>query len=437
MKKLFLLAIGAGFAIALLMIATPSMAVHRGSGDLTCGGCHTMHSSQGGQYSPGMGGQTGSLVLLRQGITTRANIHLLCLQCHSQNGAQAGVAQAPHNTTAPKVHLSPAWAGGAYSGVGAGGDFGTTGTYAGGVWTLQSSGSDWSDTVVGLGRGHSLGLETVIPPGNNTSGESGTGTAIAYLTCTSCHDSHGTPTTTEGINRFRNLRAGTYMQANVQNPWSNMNTFGDVANSYVGGVAGGTGFSNGTNPNAPNTDNMWPVWRSTGTQNVYYQKAVSVTLGGTSDAGENSTNVGISAFCAQCHGAWHEGRFPANRAGAGPNYDWMRHPVNNRIVDVDSRSGSNVAITAWSHYNNNTDSKGPYTSTDATKLPTAHQTAGGGTTYYATTSDGKVFCVSCHFSHGGPYNDILKWNYTSAVSSGSQTGNAIPSNIGCQQCHNR
>ena len=49
----------------------------------------------------------------------------------------------------------------------------------------------------------------------------------------------------------------------------------------------------------------------------------------------------------------------------------------------------------------------------------------------------RVFCLSCHFAHGGPHYDALRWDYTSAVSSGSQFGNPIPSNKGCQLCHNR
>ena len=68
MKRLILttlLAFAFGIGLSLL-VATPSMAVHKGAGPLTCGACHTMHSSQGGTSNPadpsntmGMGDEAG------------------------------------------------------------------------------------------------------------------------------------------------------------------------------------------------------------------------------------------------------------------------------------------------------------------------------------------------------------------------------------------
>ena len=120
MKRLILttlLAFAFGIGLALLT-AAPSMAVHKGSGDLTCGACHTMHSSQGGTSAPSMGdgsgGATGSgsFILLRTSVTDRSQLHNFCLQCHSQNGAQkdvinnGAVAAGQPGTTPPKVHLT-------------------------------------------------------------------------------------------------------------------------------------------------------------------------------------------------------------------------------------------------------------------------------------------------------------------------------------------
>src|SRR3989338_5798881 len=53
-----------GFCLSLLY-PSPSKAVHKGAGDITCGSCHTMHSSQGGTNGPNMGGAAGSFILLR------------------------------------------------------------------------------------------------------------------------------------------------------------------------------------------------------------------------------------------------------------------------------------------------------------------------------------------------------------------------------------
>ena len=161
-----LLAFGLGLAM-ILVASTPSMAVHKGTGQgLTCGNCHTMHSSQGGTNSSAMGGTTGSFILLRGSVSSRAEIHNFCLQCHSQDGSQ-GPDQFNSGvwlTTPPKVHLSTAWDGADFSSLGAGGAFG--GTYAASTYTPPTT-----DNAVGndaLGIQHSIGRSSVTPPGNTT-----------------------------------------------------------------------------------------------------------------------------------------------------------------------------------------------------------------------------------------------------------------------------
>lgn len=63
--------------------------------------------------------------------------------------------------------------------------------------------------------------------------------------------------------------------------------------------------------------------------------------------------------------------------------------------------------------------------------------ASSGTPMSDGFSGGGVFCLTCHFAHGGPYYDALRWGYIASVSAGDQTGNVVPSNKGCQLCHNR
>ncbi|MDP2682271.1 MAG: hypothetical protein Q8P28_05615 [Deltaproteobacteria bacterium] len=441
MKRLILttlLAFAFGIGLSLLT-ATPSMAVHKGAGDLTCGACHTMHSSQGGTSTPSMGDQAGgSFILLRTSVTSRAELHNFCLQCHSETGAQAGVVNntGVWATTPPKVHLDPTnkWSGANFSDVGGGGAF--NGSYGGGVYSPDAEDlGGVSPATTALGRQHSIGASTVTPPGNSTTGSS-VGSAITALSCTTCHDPHGTAVTTDNINKYRNLKAGTSMPvAQMLNSWSNMAAFGDLATSYVGGVGGSA--TGGTAPTLAR--NVWPVWRNAGSQNSYMTavNTTVITLGGraitTQDAATN--NVGFSAFCAQCHGAWHEATYAVS-AGNVSGDDWKRHPVNNTLVATTQLSGAGVTIVDFAHYNNTGDtSRAPFTTNDATKLPAAN--AGGLARYYADNGNDKVFCLSCHFSHGSIYNDILRWNYTSAVSAGEQTGNSIASNVGCQQCHNR
>lgn len=422
MKKhllITLIALGLGLGLT-LMVSTPSMAVHKGSGDLTCGNCHTMHSSQGGTSTPSMGGDTGSFILLRNpNVTSRSTIHNLCLQCHAENGSQAGVVMNTGTaaTTPPKVYLtSIAWTESSdFTTIGAGGDFSYVGTYTG-TFNLQGG-----DITVAVGRGHSLGITTPTPPGNNA-GNSGAGTTLNSFSCTSCHDPHGTSSTTTSINRFRNLKAGAALDANAQRPINNMTSLSpmDIATSYVGGVNNG----NNTLGSAPTVaSNVWPVYRPSGSQNSYNVSSVAPTGMTLSD---NSTYVSMSAFCAQCHGAWHEGFTGSTNKSTN---DWARHPVDNRITDGSTTSGAGVTITDFAHYSNNT------INPIGSKVPAAN--GAGAAVYYADNVGDKVFCLSCHFAHGSPYYDILRWNYIAAVDLGSQQGNGVASNRGCQQCHNR
>src|SRR3972149_4113316 len=173
MRKLFLVALCA-IAVAGLVFfyAAPSMAVHKNPGNqLVCGGCHTMHNSQG---NSSLGGNTdGSLILLRGAVTTRADVHMLCLQCHASNGAQNTTefpdedAIGDGNHPAPKVFIMGAGGYGNgtdledFKDIGAGGDFSATLSSA---WA--PTGGDASNAV---GNGHSIGYALAIPPGNDTS----------------------------------------------------------------------------------------------------------------------------------------------------------------------------------------------------------------------------------------------------------------------------
>ena len=177
----------------------------------------------------------------------------------------------------------------------------------------------------------------------------------------------------------------------------------------------------------------------------------------------------MSVWCAQCHDKWHEDIEPSNRCltcdtGYSTNRAWFRHPVN-AVVPVRSGAGCagscHSSMLDRSNYNNNIITQGK-----ALPVTAAMNLSFGGygseeLVYYlpfpqeglctdgstncmdidsgntGATANHKVFCLTCHFAHAGPYFDNLRWNYTSAVSSGSQSGNGVPSNVGCQLCHNR
>lgn len=419
-----LLALAFGLGLTLIY-STESMALHKGSGGLlACGGCHTMHNSQG---SSSLGGNP-SIVLLRGNVNSRGDMQNFCLQCHASNGSQNTTAF-NGTATAPKVYISGAAGKGNaaantdpfnFQNIGAGGDFSAVGNFDGTSFTL-AAGDTGAGFSPSLGYGHSVGIASATPPGGMS------GLAISGFTCTSCHDPHGR-TSTQGngsnINVYRNLKY------NITIEGAAMSNGMDGMFSWVGGINGGN-FA-GTNPTL--STHIWPIYNGS-TQNVYNAAAAS----GTQASGREFNN-----WCAQCHGQWHESIQTSNKGTT----DWTRHPVGVRLNGAAGgttagfgASGAGVTIVDYGWYaaSGLTSAAAPNTTTTGTKLPAMQfeSMATGGIYYFADTSSDQVFCLSCHYAHGGPNYDALRWQHNSAVSSGAQTGVGIVSNVGCQQCHNR
>ena len=431
MKRTFLQLLCFVGAFVLAVGVTPSFAVHKNYGDLACGSCHTMHNSQGGSTaSPdNLGGATGgSIVLLRGNVTSRAQIQNLCLQCHADNGAQASDTFGTDNHPAPKVYFDGKNGAGTdtnladglnFSLLGAGGDFSAelTGNSSSG-WTLSTAGSNYA-----LGYGHSVGLDDTVLNGKNPPGGDTAFGANSYFTCTSCHDPHGTSASggidSNNINAYRNLKG--IPSGSGETTAVGLSTY---TRSYVGMAGGSTWSGEGTAQN-----HIWPVYKST----AAFDETDVCTDGGTvncygvSAAGNTNATDGMSNWCAQCHDNWHED-IGSNASGD----DWKRHPVDNVLVDSTPNSGGGVDIVRLTNY---------VVSTLKDKsLPLAKSSDASSMIAYRTSGDdgrARVFCLSCHFAHGGPYYDALRWDYLSSVGAGSQSANAVPSNVGCQLCHNR
>ena len=197
--------------------------------------------------------------------------------------------------------------------------------------------------------------------------------------------------------------------------------------SYAGGING----ANFAGDNSAASTHIWPVMKNDATTQNVYNSGVGAAV-----FGDQSTGTTFANWCAQCHSQWHENIVPANIAAP----DWNRHPVSRNVVSSASTSGSGVTIIDWTWYQATGDASA-VTNNDATgvasKLPMMSPAASGTKYYGATVGGGYVFCLSCHYAHGGPNFDALRWSHTSTVSAGNQTGNGIASNVGCQQCHNR
>ena len=413
------------------------------------------------------------MILLRANVTSMAKIHNLCLQCHSTDGVQgaAGTGLQPHGNSAPKVLLDTAtvpetskWKEGDFFNIiGAGGDFQyEMGNISGNAWTATGDAA-----VVGLGKGHSLGMINVTPPGGDTQ--------LTNFTCTNCHDPHGTDSDADAnINKFRNLRViPTGSGTDSAKFPTTAATY--APSSWVGGITGncvnlGSGCTVGKYiPVKQDTGtslgvaggyvkSIWPIYDGTpmiGTAATDAAHSNSYPPGNGS--GSSTTAAGISMWCATCHDKWHEGKTSGNytialpgTSGRGGMGDWNRHPVDNKLQEGACTvagteagcSGAGVEIFRPA------DPVIPTNSYDVTKagqvLPVASG-EGSDRVFYlqvgTTDTADKIMCLSCHFAHGGPYFDNLRWDYASSVSvsggQGDQSANPIASNKGCQLCHHR
>ena len=422
----------------IFLLSSSSYAVHKGAGGLTCGYCHTMHNSQGGTDLGGNAG--GSLVLLQAQVGSRAEIHKLCLKCHATNGTHATDLLPPQNVQPPKVWSSASWDGevDGFDKIGAGGNFSTE---------LDSS---WNVTTSPyLGYGHSLGETNVTPPGGDQS--------LPTFSCTDCHDPHGTadPDDTK-INIFRNLRvdavnagqrSGVKFITDPIDPWL-------TAKSYVGGVNGSYFGSASEQDNGGNR--IWPVFTGTLTGNPVTDSANSNSYPTGNDG--NPGGATFSKWCAQCHDNWHEDYNFNNQAHVytpGGQYqldlDSRRHQVNSMVPRASAQGcadGCHVSLLDRSNYDTALIVAGKglpvtasrYYTDNAYYLPecgAAGNPACSGMDDISGGNNHKVFCLSCHFAHGGPYYDNLRWDYNSAVNTGDQNGNSIANTEGCQLCHNR
>jgi len=435
-KSIFIVV--AALTTLFVLFSTNAEAVHKGAGALVCGQCHTMHNSQGMTgtvegFANNLGGVTpaGSIVLLRGAVDGRNEVHNLCLQCHAENGSQANVAMQPHGNRPPKVYRTSAAAltdPVDYTTMGSGGDFSFTGTFDGSTWTTLT-GSDGgaiatcdNTTNPSLGRGHSLGCSDVTPPGANEG-------SISSLSCTNCHDPHGTDDVTNSgpINIYRNLKK----QPTGGGGGSTLDVDGAATvtvKAYVGGASAQWTTLNFTGVSPGAADHIWPVTMTgaAADSNTFYE-----------GAGGGDINNGISAWCAQCHDLWHESGTATNGpilGGAGQQ-DWRRHPVNESFKSARPQSGGAVEKTDSTWYL-------AQPIVNRHNLAKAGNTIAGGDVNYGVAADmvsggAKVFCLSCHWVHGGPWFDNLRWDYSLTVANGAQTGNSIASTVGCQICHNR
>ncbi|MBU0729546.1 MAG: hypothetical protein KKE17_04685 [Proteobacteria bacterium] len=370
-----------------------------------CSNCHSMHNSQNastmvaigtfGTYARWDGGR------IQGGVTHTPQSTLLisdCVGCHSSSGNQTiislGGTNVPivFNQQEPSKTPLP----------------GGTNQLAGGnfYWMVYGSGSQADKD----GRGHNVygisGIDSVLTanPGNPI----GCGNAndchesLAHKKeiggperengCRACHtpDHHGAdpspgPQEDAGSGWYRFLKPQTHTSVSP----------GDV--EPVTGVE----------------DSLWERDAIVGgsNHNIYY-------AGDFEDPYIIPSTLG--RFCAGCHQDFHApGDYWGDwepYSGSGENDSpWIRHPADARIRNI-----------AGSEYGG---ANGVIGKSYDPLVPVGKILVGGspGTVLENDT----VMCVSCHRSHGSPYADMLRWDYSGMMS--HTTG---PSDTnGCFFCH--
>ena len=119
-------------------------------------------------------------------------------------------------------------------------------------------------------------------------------------------------------------------------------------------------------------------------------------------------SVAMNGKCASCHGTFHTAGNQGSLAGG-----WVRHPTDVSLADMDGLSAATYSYVGRLA-----------ASGDATAIPLG--TSG-------TWTD-TVMCITCHFSHGGPNNDLLRWGGYGAAGTQNVAGDDTQ-DMGCESCH--
>lgn len=132
-------------------------------------------------------------------------------------------------------------------------------------------------------------------------------------------------------------------------------------------------------------------------------KAATTTAGTRSEILYRSVDMNL--FCAGCHGTFHTA---ANQNGSVVGSNWVRHPTD-------------IAVTNSTLF--------PSIVTMLNTADTDAVVVGSAAAAPAAGDAGVVMCLSCHVPHGGPYNDLLSFDYTAELAGGTTVS------TGCEKCH--
>jgi hypothetical protein len=130
----------------------------------------------------------------------------------------------------------------------------------------------------------------------------------------------------------------------------------------------------------------------------------------------------MNGVCSTCHPNFHgganQGYADLTTIASAALTAWVRHPTDISLSEVDAVNMANY------NYTNNYGTVA--TAAQRNLLPLGTSTSGNADT---------IMCITCHYSHGGPYNDLLRFAYHNG-STGDNVAKDGVASTGCETCHN-
>lgn len=397
MKKSITLIAVVAFA-ALLLLPASALANAGIHGNYTldtdaCAGCHRAHTSVSSlTWSKADGTEGGSALL----VSNATKMYQFCYACHDSTGQGADT--------------------NVQDGIYEGTLYGSQNT------TLNGGGFDY----IGDNRGNTMTSRHYIDAGwiafggglegqrsTGATGNDPIGGPQIEMSCTSCHDPHGS-------SNYRSL---------------NDKVFGNTVGGYVGGI--NATYSPTPDPYVLSTEYNYPVGGFS-LHTGYPTYKPNFTTPRYAKGPSNDPNKGMSGWCAGCHATYNAGsdgtpvRTKSSTYNAGDGFGYQvrhRHPINR---EMSTFLGDRSLIV-----------------TDL-PIPLAHDI--GERLVEATpgnTSSDWIECLTCHYAHG---STAVMTGYSSVDNvwtlEPDTGGGSVPPDIGsallrlnnrgvCEVCHNK
>jgi len=143
----------------------------------------------------------------------------------------------------------------------------------------------------------------------------------------------------------------------------------------------------------------WNYDATSDSHNEYLGKEENGGCGFDGGLGDTTT-----AYCTGCHGEFHSDQQDGDEKAYPDNNLWIRHPSDwvikndGEFADAFGAGGSGIG-------------------TYYPDLPVARTSLAGGVSNEVKLGSDMVMCLSCHYAHGSPYDDSLRWDTNSRDSS--------------------